>query len=198
MNRLINIMNTNNSSLVIPVGSTIIATMFLTAHPNIKVFISHGGLIGTQEATFHGVPIVGIPIYADQYNNLLQAQSLGYGKILEYPHINEETLSKALNEVLTNDSFRMKAKELSVRFKDRPMNALDTAMFWIEYVMRNNGAHYMKNPAVELSWVAYTMIDVYVFIFFVVLLSVFAIFKVPIVIMSLLKSESKKQKKKRT
>ncbi|KAJ8722029.1 hypothetical protein PYW08_004431 [Mythimna loreyi] len=86
----------------------------ILSHRNIRVFVSHGGLIGTQEATFHGVPIIGIPIYADQYNNLLQVQTLGYGKILKYSDINEETLFKKLNEVLTNDSYRIKAKELSI------------------------------------------------------------------------------------
>ncbi|KAJ8731401.1 hypothetical protein PYW07_004565 [Mythimna separata] len=169
----------------------------ILSHPNIRVFISHGGLIGTQEATFHGVPIVGIPIYADQYNNLLQAQSLGYGKILKYPHINEQTLSKTLNEVLTNNSYRIKAKELSARFKDRPMSALDTAMFWIEYVIRNNGAEYMKNPAMKLNWFAYTMLDVYAFILVLLFTLGYVISKIFTIITNLCTMEPvKKQKKK--
>ncbi|PZC79478.1 hypothetical protein B5X24_HaOG200298 [Helicoverpa armigera] len=171
----------------------------ILSHPNIRLFVSHGGLIGTQEATFHGVPIVGVPIYADQYNNLLQVQNIGYGKILEYHEIDEETLYNRVNEVLTNDSYRKKAKEVSRRFKDRPLNALDTAMFWIEYVIRNNGADYIKNPALELSWVASNMLDVYAFILILVLGVVFATVKILSIVLSLFKSkESKKQKKKRS
>lgn len=138
--------------------------MAFLAHPNIKVFLSHGGLIGTQEAIYNGVPIVGIPIYADQYNNLLLTEYHGFGKILEYKNINEETLGKLLNEVLTDESYKLKAKEVSNRFKDRPMSPLDTAMFWVEYVVRHKGANYMKNPGIELSWVANNMLDVYAFI----------------------------------
>ncbi|CAH0585781.1 unnamed protein product [Chrysodeixis includens] len=172
----------------------------ILAHPNIKVFISHGGLIGTQEATYNGVPLIGIPIYADQYNNLLQAQSLGYAKILQYDDINEETLYKLLNEVLTNDSYVEKAKEMSRRFKDRPLSPLDTAMFWIEYVIRNNGAEYWKNPALELSWIAAHMIDVYLFILGVVLLILYVIVKVVSIVFSALSgtSKPKKQKTKRS
>nr|ANI21999.1 UDP-glycosyltransferase 39B4 [Spodoptera exigua] len=168
----------------------------ILSHPNIRVFISHGGLIGTQEAIYNGVPIIGVPIYADQYNNLLQAQSYGFGKILEYHDINEETLSEVLHEVLTNDSYRINAKELSARFKDRPMDALETAMFWIEYVIRNKGAHYMKNPALELSWFAYTMIDVYAFVLSLVLVSVFVLLKIVKFILSLMESKPMKKQKK--
>lgn len=160
------------------------------------MFISHGGLIGTQEAIYHGVPIIGIPIYADQYNNLLQAESYGFGKILEYHDINEATFSEMLHEVLTNESYRVKAKELSTRFKDRPMDALETAMFWIEYVIRNKGAHYMKNPALDLSWVAYTMIDVYAFVLILVLGSLYVITKIFKLISSLFEPKSTKKQKK--
>ncbi|CAH0715617.1 unnamed protein product, partial [Brenthis ino] len=147
----------------------------ILAHPNIKVFISHGGLIGTQEAVFNGVPLIGVPIYADQYNNLLLVQETGFGKILQYHEINEVTLENILQEILNNETYAIKAKEMSRTFKDRPMSALDTAMFWIEYVIRNKGAEYMKNPARNISWIAYSMIDAYIFIItlFVAVIAVF-------------------------
>lgn len=141
------------------------------------MFIAHGGLIGTQEAIFHGVPIIGVPIYADQYNNLLQAENLGFGRILQYHDINEQSLQNHLDEVLRNDLYKIKALEVSRRFKDRPMSALDTAMFWIEYVIRHKGAEHMKNPAINLSWVAYTMVDVYAFILAGGLLFAYIIYK---------------------
>ena len=38
----------------------------MLAHPNLKVFVTHGGLLSTQEALFHKVPLVGMPISNDQ------------------------------------------------------------------------------------------------------------------------------------
>lgn len=134
------------------------------------MFISHGGLIGTQEAIFHGVPIIGVPVYADQYNNLLQVENLGFGRILEYNDINEQSLQNQLDEVLRDDTYKRNAVEVSKRFQDRPMSALDTAMFWIEYVIRHRGAKFMKSPAMEMTWIEYNMLDVYAFILAVVLL----------------------------
>ncbi|CAK1580193.1 unnamed protein product [Parnassius mnemosyne] len=147
----------------------------ILAHPNIKVFISHGGLIGTQEAIFNAVPIIGIPIYADQYNNLLQVEEKGFGKILRYNHINEKGLENVLLEVLNNDTYKQKALEISKKFKDRPLTPLDTAMFWLEYTIRNNNSESMKNPAADLNWFAYLMIDVYAFIVFVFLTFIFLV-----------------------
>lgn len=149
------------------------------------MFISHGGLIGTQEATFNGVPIIGIPIYADQYNNLLQAQNIGLGRMLLYHDINEETLRRTLNDVISNESYRKSALEISKRFKDRPMKPLDTAIFWIEFVIRNKGADYIKNPALGMSWIESNMLDVWGFVFLVVLVIIYVEFKMVKILLGL-------------
>lgn len=158
------------------------------------MFIAHGGLIGMQEAIFNGVPIMGIPIYADQYNNLLDAENIGFGKMLQYHDINEESLRRSLNDMISNASYGKKAKEISRRFKDRPMSALDTAIFWIEYVIRNNGADYMKNPALSMSWIESNMLDVYGFVILVDLVIIYVFIKM---VKFLLGKKSVTEKKKR-
>ncbi|XP_053609831.1 UDP-glycosyltransferase UGT5-like [Plodia interpunctella] len=171
----------------------------ILSHPNVKVFISHGGLIGTQEAIFHGIPIIGIPIYADQFNNLLQAEEIGFGQMLLFKDITEDNLRKMLNNVLKDDKYGAKAKEVSARFKDRPMSALDTAMFWIEYVIRNKGAPYMKNSALKIDWIASNMLDVYASIVIVLLIVVYIFIRILNMLRSLeiVNVDRKKGKQKR-
>jgi glucuronosyltransferase len=72
------------------------------AHPNIRLFITHGGLLSAQETIYHGVPVVGIPILGDQKLNMVKAVSTGYGIRLEYADVTAESLGSAIKEVLDN------------------------------------------------------------------------------------------------
>lgn len=49
----------------------------LLGHPATKVFVTHGGLNSIYEASFHGVAMVLIPLFADQFDNALAAETAG-------------------------------------------------------------------------------------------------------------------------
>jgi glucuronosyltransferase len=73
-----------------------------TAHPNIKVFITHGGLMGTTEAVYSAVPMVAIPLFGDQFHNVKNYEDKGIAVRLDYAAITKEKVLKALKEVLEN------------------------------------------------------------------------------------------------
>ncbi|KAF0764511.1 UDP-glucuronosyltransferase 2B7-like isoform X2 [Aphis craccivora] len=55
--------------------------------------------------------------------------------------------------------FTENAKRMSTIFHDRPMSALDTAVYWVEYVIRHKGAHHLRSEAVKLTWYQYLLLD---------------------------------------
>jgi glucuronosyltransferase len=71
-------------------------------HPNVRVFITHGGLMGTMEATYSGVPMVGIPLFGDQFHNVRCFMSEGIAVTLDYHSISKLTVLSALKKVLDN------------------------------------------------------------------------------------------------
>lgn len=71
-------------------------------HPNIKVFITHGGLMGTMEAVYSGVPMVAIPLFGDQFHNAKNYEDEGIVVRIDYTSITKEKVLKALREVLEN------------------------------------------------------------------------------------------------
>lgn len=70
------------------------------AHPKIKLFISHGGALGLNEAVYEGVPVLGIPLLGDQLASLKVLASYGAAEILDYADISNDTVLTKIRKVL--------------------------------------------------------------------------------------------------
>ena len=77
----------------------------ILAHPNVKLFITHGGLLSTTETIYHGVPVLAIPIAGDQKLNAQRIVNEGFGLSLGYKEISEQTLTEKLDELLNNPKY---------------------------------------------------------------------------------------------
>ncbi|XP_076275155.1 UDP-glycosyltransferase UGT5-like [Rhynchophorus ferrugineus] len=134
----------------------------ILAHPNVRLFITHGGLLSTTETIYHGVPILAIPVFGDQPANAERAQYAGYALKLDYHDTNftEERLSYLINELLNNPKYRENVQRRSKLFHDRPMKPKDTAVYWMEYVVRNNGARHLRVGGINIPWYQYYLLDV--------------------------------------
>uniref|UniRef100_A0A1S4H704 UDP-glucuronosyltransferase n=1 Tax=Anopheles gambiae TaxID=7165 RepID=A0A1S4H704_ANOGA len=132
----------------------------ILAHPNVRLFIMHGGLGGIAEALFHGVPLVGIPMFGDQPVNLAKVEKEGWAYVLKHTEVTVETFSKAVNEVLHNPRYRDNVQRLSELFRDRPQSAMDTAVYWTEYVIRHKGAPHLRYPGADMNFFKRHSLDV--------------------------------------
>lgn len=133
------------------------------AHPNIKIFISHCGLGGVVEAKFHGVPIIGIPQGGDQTSNAANIVEDGWAIQINFNDVTEQTLSEAINEILKNPKYSETVKKLSILSRDRPLNAQQTAAYWVEYVIRHRGAKHLHYPGAEFNFFQENSLDVLAF-----------------------------------
>ena len=50
--------------------------------------------------------------------------------------------------------------KLSAVHRDRPIEPLDLAVFWTEFVMRHKGAEHLRPAAHDLNWIQYNSLDV--------------------------------------
>lgn len=169
----------------------------IIAHPNVKVFITHGGQCGTTEALYEGVPLLAIPLFGDQIMNVNRAVLKGYALSLDFEEITEKSLEKTLNELLTNPKYSSNAKRLSKIAKDRPMTPQETVVYWTEHVIRHQGADHLKSVARNLSFIEYNLIDVYATLIVGILIGFFVNFKVLKAIFKKKFSGKKKEKKKK-
>ncbi|CAG7720745.1 unnamed protein product [Allacma fusca] len=147
------------------------------AHPKCKGFVTQGGAMSYQQAVFHGVPVIVVPVWGDQGHVAQVAEYHGIGIHLELIDISNGTFTVALNQLLENEMYAQNMKKASRRFKDRPMSSVDTAVWWIEYVLRHDTSH-LKSPGLQQYWWQRALLDFWGVVFSLIFLCTFLFFKI--------------------
>lgn len=136
----------------------------LLGHAKIKAFVAHGGTNGIYESIYHGVPIIGMPLLFDQFENILRLEVRGAAKVVDATKITRQNFLEAIQEVLHNPSYRNNMKRLSALHRDKPMHPLETAVYWIEFIMRHKGASHLRTESYRMPWYSYHSVDVICFL----------------------------------
>lgn len=146
----------------------------LLAHQNVKIFITHGGLLSIEEAIDREVPLIVIPFIFDQKVNAKNVEKKKIGVLLDFNDLSVENLKNSLEEVL-----RLKYKENIQKIKkliyDQPMTSRKKAVWWVEYVMRNKNADELKYPGRNMKFYETCGLDI-VITFLIGILIIFKIF----------------------
>ncbi|XP_033174081.1 UDP-glucuronosyltransferase [Drosophila mauritiana] len=132
----------------------------LLCHPKVKLFWSHGGLLGTTESVHCGKPLLVTPIYGDQFLNAFSVQNRGMGLKLDYQDITVENLKSALAELRKN-SYAQRSLEVSKVFNERQQTPLESAIWSVEHVISNGliAARLLQSPGIELNGLVYHSLD---------------------------------------
>ncbi|XP_077072295.1 UDP-glucuronosyltransferase 1A5-like isoform X3 [Siphateles boraxobius] len=149
----------------------------LLGHPKVKAFITHGGSHGIYEGICNGVPMVMLPLFGDQGDNAQRLVARGVAEALSIFDVTSEKLLVALRKVLNDKSYKEKMSELSAIHRDRPIEPLDLAVFWTEFVMRHKGADHLRSAAHELNWIQYHSLDVIGFLIMILVTVIFVTVK---------------------
>uniref|UniRef100_A0A8D0E6M3 UDP-glucuronosyltransferase n=1 Tax=Salvator merianae TaxID=96440 RepID=A0A8D0E6M3_SALMN len=145
----------------------------LLAHPKTRAFITHAGSHGIYEGICNAVPMVLMPLFADQMDNAMRMESRGAGVVLNVLEMTSKDISEALKAVIYNKRYKENIQHLSDLHLDRPIPPLDLAVHWVEFVMRHKGAPHLRPAAHDLNWIQYHSIDVVAFLLGVGLLVLF-------------------------
>nr|XP_005608793.1 UDP-glucuronosyltransferase 2A2 isoform X3 [Equus caballus] len=167
----------------------------LLGHPKAKAFITHGGTNGIYEAIYHGVPMVGVPMFADQPDNIAHMKAKGAAVEVDINTMTSEDLLNALRTVTNDPSYKENAMRLSRIHHDQPMKPLDRAVFWIEFVMRHKGAKHLRPAAHDLTWFQYHSLDVIGFLLVCAAAAIFLVAKCLLFSCRKLGKTGKKKKK---
>uniref|UniRef100_A0A0P6EHC7 UDP-glucuronosyltransferase n=1 Tax=Daphnia magna TaxID=35525 RepID=A0A0P6EHC7_9CRUS len=139
----------------------------LLGHPKMRLFITHGGVNSIQEAVYHNIPLIVLPVFIDQPINAQKAQDDGYAIRLDWDNLTEEILFNAIEQILTNSSYAEKMEKVSELIRDQMETPLDRVIYWIEYIIRHKGAPHLRTASRKLSLHQRFLFDVMLFVFLV-------------------------------
>ncbi|CAF4920094.1 unnamed protein product [Pieris macdunnoughi] len=146
---------TNEESFALP--SNVIAKKWVPqvsvlAHPNCILFITHGGLLSVTEAVHFGVPIIGLPAFADQFINVRNAVNNGFAKEVKLSVNMGNELLLAINDVTNDPRYLARAKEISRIYHSRVAPPGVELVHWIEEVVTSRGAPHLRSPALTMPF----------------------------------------------
>lgn len=149
----------------------------ILAHKNVKAFISHSGMLSTLESTWHGVPIVGMPLFTDQIRNLQKAVNAEVAVKVDIHSVTTEKLKSALLEILKNPKYAKNMEDKSALFRDQPQKPLEKAVWWCEFVMRYPKTTHLKPVEFNLGLLGSQFWDMQVLSLIIIFLVIFSVRK---------------------
>jgi glucuronosyltransferase len=132
----------------------------ILAHKNVKLMIGHGGVFGLQEALYYAVPMIIFPSYGDQHLNGFKLERGGLGVLQSIKNLTSESLLDSINQIIYNSSYYENVKMKSEIFRTNQNSPLDTAIYWIEYVLKFKGAEHLQSHARNIPWFRYMSLDI--------------------------------------
>lgn len=150
----------------------------ILAHPSVKAFITHSGLLSTQESLWYGKPMVAIPFFCDQRQAASKSVRSGVAVEIDFRTLKVENFKKSILDILEDKNFTKNVENISKLFKDKPQRPLDLAIWWIEHAIRNPTASQNKSPSLELGWFVANSYDIILSIVFATYALFYVLYKV--------------------
>ncbi|GMR47164.1 hypothetical protein PMAYCL1PPCAC_17359 [Pristionchus mayeri] len=131
----------------------------------LSAFITHCGQGSTSESIDAGIPVIVIPILADQLRNSHQVERNGIGIRLEKGDLAKEgRLEEAIKEILTNDGYREKARKVQQMVADRPFPMKEIFVRNMEFLGKHGPLRQLDHYGRHLNFFQYYLIDVISFV----------------------------------
>uniref|UniRef100_A0A914Y098 glucuronosyltransferase n=1 Tax=Panagrolaimus superbus TaxID=310955 RepID=A0A914Y098_9BILA len=141
-------------------------------HPKLLAFISHGGMNSVMEGSTKGVPMICIPVFADQKRNSQLLVRRGTAFKLDKSEISKESIVAAIKEIITNKKYRKNAQLLSKMVNAKPTTSAERVVKYAEFAAQFGDTGTLQTQGrFQSFWLLYS-IDVIVFLFVVIAISI--------------------------
>lgn len=107
------------------------------------------------------MPVLGMPLSIDQHHNMRMVRQEGWGRVLYWEDLTYDNLRGNILQIMEDLRVREKVERRGRVMRDEPMSPGDWATYWIEYVLRHEGATHLRSPALHIPWYQLYNVDVW-------------------------------------
>ncbi|XP_062905720.1 UDP-glucuronosyltransferase 3A1-like [Mobula hypostoma] len=150
----------------------------LLGHPKVRLLVTHGGINSLQQAVYHGVPVIGIPLFGDQFDNMVRVEAKGLGLTVHVTQVQADHLSHTMATVIKDKRYKASAETLSRIHRSYPFPPRQRLVWWLEHVLEFKGGDHLRPYGLQLPWYQYHLLDVILFLLGSASVLVYAMLKV--------------------
>ncbi|CAI9559566.1 unnamed protein product, partial [Staurois parvus] len=92
----------------------------LLGHSKLRLLVTHGGMNSLMEAVYHGVPVLGIPLFGDQNENMVRVKAKQMGTYILPGQLKADNFANTIQHVIENKSYKTSAMKLQAIRRSQP------------------------------------------------------------------------------
>jgi len=163
-------------------------------HKKLLAFISHGGMNSVIESASKGVPMICIPIFADQPHNAKMLEVKETAVMVDKNEISKDNIVTAIKKIIENPKFKENALRISQMIEAKPMTAEERVVKYAEFAARFGDSGVFISDGIHLNFIQLYSIDVVFFLLFVITTFIYIVYRlIKKLFRSLLGSSHQKQ-----
>jgi UDP:flavonoid glycosyltransferase YjiC (YdhE family) len=132
----------------------------LLSNPKTKAFITQCGLNSVNEATYTGVPMIAIPLFADQFYNAAVVKHKQIGVVVNIGSMTSHDVKVALHEVLHNPKYKKSIDVVKRKLELYPFNPLEEFVKRVEYAAEFDNLDEFNLASANLSFLKVYYLDI--------------------------------------
>ncbi|XP_041110761.1 UDP-glucuronosyltransferase 3A1-like [Polyodon spathula] len=132
----------------------------LLGHPSARLLVTHGGQNSLMQAVYHAVPVLGIPLFGDQFDNMVRAEVKGLGLALEPTELRREDFARIMRRLITDKRYKTSALALSEIHHSHPLPPGQRLEMWVEHILQSGGGAHLRTYSLQQPLYQQYLIDV--------------------------------------
>ena len=139
-------------------------------------FISHCGNNGRLESIFYQVPLLCIPLFADQYHNARLVARNQFGLYLRKEDLSAGNVQRSVEQLLEKRyTFAGSMRKAVVTARDDPGAGAAALKFYADLLVKNGNASFLTNKIIKQQWQFEVGNIDFIIILFIVVVLVFCV-----------------------